>query len=103
MNELKAMVEENKQQLTLFGVIVIALAIILAGILGWKLPAVSVCALVILEAGLAMCLQDIPIWLHGVIVIAQVAIGAIFGKVMFLLVCALFYVVGILALSIWNK
>lgn len=103
MNDIKALVKENKQQLILFGVVLAALFVILMGIFVWKLPAVAICVLLLIEAGLSVCMQDVPIWLHGIIAIAQVVVGVIFGKATFLLLCALFYVVGILALNVWNK
>ncbi len=103
MNDIKALVKENKQQLILFGVVLAALFVILMGIFVWKLPVVAICVLLLIEAGLSVCMQDVPIWLHGIIAIAQVVVGVIFGKATFLLLCALFYVVGILALNVWNK
>lgn len=102
MSNIKELVNENKQQITLFGVIAAALFVILIGIFVWKLPVVAICVLLLLEAGFAVCMQDVPVWVHGLAVIAQAAVGAIFGRMVFLLLCALFYVVGILALNIWN-
>lgn len=103
MDDIKALVKENRQQLALSGIIIMALVVILIGILVWKLPVVSVCILVLLEAGLAVCLQDLPIWLHGAVLIAQLVLGLLFGNGMFLMVCAIFYVISILILSIRDK
>ena len=103
MNDIKALLKENKQQLTLFGVVIAALFVILMGIFVWKLPVVAICVLLLIEAGMSVCMQDVPIWLHGIVAIAQVVVGIIFGKTIFLLLRALFYVVGILALNVWNN
>ncbi|MBQ8279273.1 MAG: hypothetical protein IJZ23_05480 [Roseburia sp.] len=103
MDDIKALVKENRQQLALSGIVIMALVVILIGILVWKLPVVSVCILVLLEAGLAVCLQDLPIWLHGAVLIAQLVLGLLFGNGMFLMVCAIFYVISILILSIQDK
>ena len=103
MNDIKALLKENKQQLALFGVVIAALFVILMGIFVWKLPVVAICVLLLIEAGMSVCMQDVPIWLHGIVAIAQVVVGIIFGKTIFLLLCALFYVVGILALNVWNN
>ena len=102
MNDKKALINENKDQLTLFGVIVAALLVILIGMLGWDVPVLAACILVVLEAGLAVCMQNAPIWLHGIVVIAQIIVGAIFGTVTFLVLCAVFYVIAILALDVWE-
>ena len=64
-NPVLAFYEDNKQYLLLFGVIVVALAAILASILALKIPVVPVCLIIVLEAGIAVCLHDVPIWLHG--------------------------------------
>lgn len=103
MEDIKALVKENKQQLALFGIIAAALVVILIGILVWKLPVVAVCIFVLLEAGLAVCLQNLPVWLHGAVLIAQLIMGLIFGNGLFLMVCAVFYVMSILVLSVWDK
>lgn len=70
MEDIKALVKENKQHIALFGLIIAALAVILIGILVWKLPVVPVCIFVLLEAVLAVCLQNLPVWMHGAILIA---------------------------------
>lgn len=103
MGDFKTLVKENKENVTLFGTVAAALLVIIIGVLVWEMPVVPVCILVLLEAGLSICLQDVPIWLHGIVVIAQIVLGAIFGKILFLLLCAVFYVAGILALSVWDK
>lgn len=103
MEDLKSLLKENKQHIALFGIIVAALAVMLMGILVWKLPVVSVCIFVLLEAGLAVCLQNLPVWLHGAVLIVQLIMGLLFGNGMFILVCAIYYVVSILFLSIWDK
>lgn len=103
MEEIKALVKENKQHIALFGLIVAALAVVLIGILVWKLPVLPVCIFVLLEAGLAVCLQDLSVWIHGAILIAQLIVGLLFGNGMFILVCAVYYVVSILVLSICDK
>ena len=103
MNNKNAFLSENRDQLTLFGVIVVAIIVILIGILAWDVPVLGACILILLEASLAVCMQNVPIWLHGVIVIAQVVTDAVFARALFLLLCGIFYMVCILALSVWNR
>ena len=110
-NPVLAFYEDNKQYLLLFGVIVVALAAILVSILALKIPVVPVCLIIVLEAGIAVCLivvleaamavclHDVPIWLHGLVVLVQIIAGAICGKLIFMVLCALVYVVGILSLK----
>ena len=91
-NPVLAFYEDNKQYLLLFGVIVVALAAILVSILALKIPVVPVCLIIVLEAGIA-------VWLHGLVVLVQIIAGAICGKLIFMVLCALVYVVGILSLK----
>lgn len=90
--------KENKSILTLFVVIVAALAVILISILVLKIPVVAVCAIVVIEGALAACLHDVPVWLHGLNILAQIIAGALCGRTVFIVLCVLIYLVGILAL-----
>lgn len=94
-----AIFQENKSMLILFGVIVAALLVILVSILGFKVPVVPVCVIVLIEAALSVCLHDVPIWLHGLVVIAQIVAGILCGRTIFIALCALIYLIGILALK----
>ena len=85
MNDIKALLKENKQQLTLFGVVIAALFVILMGIFVWKLPVVAICVLLLIEAGMSVCMQDVPIWLHGIDEIEQVVAGIIIVKTILVL------------------
>ena len=102
MDQKDSFFNENRDQLILFGVIIVAITIILIGILAWNVPVLLACILILLEAALAVCMQNVPIWLHGAIVIAEVITGAFFGRALFLLLCGIFYMLSILALNVWN-
>jgi hypothetical protein len=89
---------QEKEMLVLFGVIVAVLAVILLGILAFSVPAVPVCVIVLLEAGLAVCLHDVPVWVHALVVLIQIVAGALCGTVVFMIFCGAIYLVGIFAL-----
>lgn len=93
-----AALQENREMLLLFGVIVAALAVILIGILVLELPVVPVCVVVLIEVGLAVCLNNVPIWLHVLVMAAQIAVGALCGNLIFLLLAAVLYLFAILVL-----
>lgn len=90
-------VRENKSMLILFGVIVAVLVVILVSMLVLEMPVIPVCVIVAIEGALAACLHDVPIWLHGLVIIAQIVAGVLCGATVFMVLCALIYVVGILA------
>lgn len=94
---------ENKKMLILFGVIVTTLLVILVSILGLNMSPVPVCVIVLLEAGIVACLHDVPIWLHGLVIVAQVVAGVLTGNIVFMILCCVMYLVGILALRLLSK
>lgn len=90
--------KELNKNLMLFGVILAALAVILIGILILDLPVVPVCIVVLIEAGLAVCLNEVPIWLHVLVIAAQIAVGVLCGNLIFLALAAALYFIAILVL-----
>ena len=84
--------------LMLFAAIVAALAVILTGISALHMPGVPVCLIVLLETGIACCLHDVPIWLHAIAVIVQIIAGVLTGATVFMVLCVVEYLVGILCL-----
>lgn len=91
-------VRDNSGGLILFGVFVVVLFVVLFSMIKLDMPVVPVCVIVVIEAALAVCLHDVPIWLHGLVVIAEIVAGALCGVTLFMVLCAAVYVVGILAL-----
>lgn len=91
---------DSKNMIVLFGVIVAALLVILVSIMGLDVPVVPVCVIVLIEAALAVCLHDVPIWLHGLVVIAQIIAGILCGNTIFIALCLIVYLLGILTLRV---
>ena len=77
---------ENKNMLVLFGVIVAALLVILISILGLDVPVVPVCVIVLIEAALAVCLQIVA--------------GILCHNIIFVVMCVVLYLLGILTLGV---
>lgn len=102
-NAFLSFYDDNKQYLILFAVIIVMLAVILTGILALKVPVVPVCLLVVLEVLLAVCLQQVPIWLHGLVAIVQIVAGALCAKLVFAISCAVVYIAAILALKFFRS
>ena len=82
------------------GFAVVLLAVILCGILLCKAPAVTVIIVSILEALLAICLCQSPIWLHGLVVVVNVVLGIIFHVTIFMILACLVYLAGILVIHV---
>lgn len=90
--------KDNKKMLALGGVIVASLLVILVSIIQLAIPASVVCIIVVIEAALAACLHDVPIWLHGLVLIGQLIAGVIVGQVIFIILCMIIYLISIFTL-----
>lgn len=72
-------------------------AVALCGILWLKLPAAIVLLVIILEAALGACLRNTPLWLHGLVVAANIVLGIVFEMVIFLLLANVVYLAEIVS------
>ncbi len=95
---LRSMAEENKSMLLLFCAIITVLLVILISMITLQIPAAPVCAIALIEAALAVCLHDVPIWLHLLVIVAQMIAGSLCGVTVFMVLSAAIYVAGILTL-----
>ena len=75
--------------------IVVSIAVLHVG------PVVA-CAMVVLEAALAACLNRIPLWIHGLVFIAQIVIGIMASQLVFMILMAFVYVIAIAFLFAWS-
>ncbi len=75
--------------------VIICATIILVSFLVLNMPIVSVCIIVILETLLAALLGPIPIWVHGLIIIAQIVAGIVAGKLIFMILMVVIYIAAI--------
>ena len=53
-----------------------------------------------IEAAPAVCLHDVPIWLHGLVVLVQIVAGILCHNVIFVVMCVVLYLLGILTLGV---
>ena len=58
---------------------------------------------VVLEVLLAVCLHRIPVWIHGLIVIGQIAAGMAFSYLPFMILMVIEYIAAILVLYFWAR
>lgn len=63
----------------------------LCGILWLKIPASTVILVIVLEEMLAVCLRNTPVWLHLLVVVGNILLGAVFEMAVFLLLANLVY------------
>lgn len=99
LNDIKKYMNRPMVSLGLFAVV--AVVMILISFLALEVPVVAVCSIVILEVLIAALLNRIPIWIHGLILIAEIIAGIICGKALFMILMALVYVVAVAILYLW--
>ena len=92
--------KENQKQL-IMSVIALAAcaAMIVISMFVLKIPVVAVCLILLLNVGIACCLHHEPVWLHGVLLLAELVAGILCKKIVFILLCIVIYVVAILVLK----
>lgn len=57
----------------------------------------------LLEAGMAALLFPTPIFVHGLVVLLEIALGLIFGRLLFMLIMTGIYVLSIVLLYFWTR
>lgn len=103
-------VTENKSLITLCAFVVLAVLTIVLGLLVFHIPAVTVCLVIVIEALLAVCLHNVPLWVHGIVLAAEVALGIYVSLPVFMILAAICYLVAIFVLkfesekeNVWSR
>ena len=99
MDKIKA----NSLVTAVAGYAVVSLILILVAIFALQEFVVSVCVLIILEAGMAAMLHQAEMWKHGVLLGLQIAAGVIIGRIPLIVICVIAYVAATLALQLMAK
>lgn len=81
----------------------VTVVMIIVSFVALHIPIVAICTIAILEVLLCALLNRIPIWVHGIIVIAQIVAGITFGKVVFMVLMAIIYVLAVCLLYLWTS
>lgn len=94
---------ETLSMLVLFAAIAAAIIVILVSIMVLKIPAITVCVIIVLEAAIAACLQNVPIWIHGLVVIIQGVAGYFTENSLFVVLCIVIYLLVSFAVRFMRK
>lgn len=101
INNMKLIIEKVKSQpysiLALYAILAVIVIIISMVVL--KIPVVPVCTIVIIETLLAVCLHNLPIWLHAAVVVLEIVFGIVFGRAILMVLMAALYLAAILSLQ----
>lgn len=94
---------ENKQYVAIGAFAIAAIAVALISVLVLKISVVPVCVILILEAGIAACLNNEQIWLHGAVLLIEVIAGILAKQIVFIILAGAIYVAAIFALKYWKE
>ena len=104
--KMQAKIQEKVQRdnalIALLAFCIVAVSAILINIMVMELSVVSVCLLLIIEVGIAVLLHHAELWIHGVLLLAEVIAGIVMGKVVPVLLFAAVYVMATIALKYLN-
>ena len=94
---------DKKMVMTIAAFAVIVAAMVLIGVCVLHVPVVAMCMLVILETALAVFLHHAELWLHGVVIIAEVIAGILCSKILLVVLCAVVYVAATACLQVSDR
>ena len=94
---------DKKMVMTIAAFAVIVAAMVLIGVCVLHVPVVTMCMLVILETALAVFLHHAELWLHGVVILAEVIAGILCSKILLVVLCAVVYVAATACLQVSDR
>lgn len=94
---------DKKMVMTIAAFAVIVAAMVLIGVCVLHVPVVAMCMLVILETTLAVFLHHAELWLHGVVILAEVIAGILCSKILLVVLCAVVYVAATACLQVSDR
>lgn len=103
INKIVAWARSNRLILSLVFFCVTTLALILIAVIGWNEFVVPVCVLVLIEVGMAVLLHKSELWIHGILLAAELLVGGIIDRLPLVILMVIVYVVAIFALHFGFK
>ena len=94
---------DKKMVMTIAAFAVIVAVMVLIGVCVLHVPVVAMCLLVILETALAVFLYHAELWLHGVVILAEVIAGILCSKILLVVLCAVVYVAATACLQVSDR
>ena len=93
-------IKKNEPMTILAIFAVLAIVVVVIGIFVGKVPPVTACVVILLEAALAACLSRLELWIHLIVMAAEVALGILCNQVLFMILCAVIYLAAIYTISV---
>ena len=100
-DKVKDYIVSHKKVLSIAFLCVMVIVVNLIAALALKISIVPVCLLIILEAAMAGCLHHVELWVHGLVVIAQIIAGVLAHQVLLMVLCAVIYIFALVVLQVF--
>ena len=98
--------DKNKktyEALSVLAFAVLVAVMIVAGVIALGIPVVPMCLMIVIQAVLAVTLHHAELWVHGLLVLAEICAGVAAGKIVLMILCAVVYVAAMFALQMLDK
>ena len=82
---------ENRAAICLCAFCLAAVLTMILGIVVFQIPLLTVVLVLLIETGMAACLHNLPVWLHVVVLVAQILLGGLVSQVVFMILAVLCY------------
>ena len=88
---------------TLLAFAAIVAIMVIVGVRVLNVPVVPMCLLVIIEAVIAVMLHHVELWVHGLLILAELCAGVAGEKTVLIILCAVVYIAATFALQMLDK
>ena len=102
MKEVIGFVKEKRTLVAIAGFAIVVAAMMACGNYGLHVSLVALSVLVMLEALMAVMLHKVELWIHGVMVLAQIIAGVFTSRAAVSLLCVLVYAAAVAALWVFD-
>lgn len=97
------LIKKNKTIVSIAIFVVVAAISIVVMTVVLKQPIVPVCVLVLIEAAIAVMLHNAELWIHGVLLLAEIIAGVALGRIVLVLLCILVYIAATFTLKLFDS
>ena len=97
------LIKRNKTIVSIAIFVVVAAISIVVMTVVLKQPVVPVCVLVLIEAAIAVMLHNAELWIHGVLLLAEIIAGVALGRIVLVLLCILVYIAATFTLKLFDS
>lgn len=97
------LLRQNGDLVSVVSFCLLSFILIMVGVFAMRVAAVPMCVLVMIEAGIAVMLHRAEIWVHGLLVIAELVAGILVGRLGPVILCAAVYIAATAALQVLGK